>query len=85
MTWSIAKLAAAGVLAAMPIAAASLPAVAIADSSTAPVVLPVPLPADPQIDPAPPAPQHGEYYSTNDYDDWYNTGADGGGGGGGGG
>jgi hypothetical protein len=84
MTWTIAKIAAAGALALMPIAAVSLPAYAIADSST-PIVLPAPLPADPQTDPEPPGPQHGEYYNTNDYDDWYNSGADGGGGGGGGG
>jgi hypothetical protein len=89
MTWKIAKLAAAGALVAMPIAAVGLSAVAIADSSDAPVVLPAPLPADPQIDPAPqPGGGHGEYYNPNDNEDWYNwynSGADGGGGGGGGG
>jgi hypothetical protein len=86
MTWTIAKIAAAGVLAAMPIGAVAMPACAVASSGSVPVVLPAPLPADPQIDPqpAPPAP-HGEYYNPNDYNDWYNSGADGGGGGGGGG
>ena len=88
MTWTFAKLAAAGVLTAIPIAAAGIPAYASEISGGAPIVLPAPLPADPQTEPpAPPAPpgHHGEYYSTNDYNDWYNAGADGGGGGGGGG
>jgi hypothetical protein len=89
MTWTIAKIAAAGVLAAVPIAAATIPAYAAENSGGAPIVLPAPLPADPANDPAPaPAPSHGEYYNPNDYNDWnnwYNTGADGGGGGGGGG
>jgi hypothetical protein len=89
MTWTIAKIAAAGVLTAMPIAAVAMPACAVASSGSAPIVLQAPLPADPQIDPqpAPPSP-HGEYYNPNDYNDWYNwynSGADGGGGGGGGG
>ena len=89
MTWTIAKLAAAGVLAAMPIAAVSLPACATADSGGAPVVFTAPLPADPQIQPEPSQPSgHGEYYNPQDSEDWYNwynSGADGGGGGGGGG
>ncbi|WP_428340928.1 hypothetical protein [Mycobacterium sp.] len=91
MTWTIAKIAAAGVLTAMPIAAVAIPACAVASSGSAPIVLPAPRPADPP--PAPPAPpaqpgSHGEYYNPNDYNDWYNSynlGADGGGGGGGGG
>ena len=90
MTWKIAKIAAAGVLAAIPIAAVSIPAYAAENPGGAPIVRPAPLPADPATDPAPPpAPAgHGEYYNPNDYNDWYNwynAGADGGGGGGGGG
>ena len=87
MTWTIAKIAAAGVLAAIPIAAVSIPAYAAENPGGAPIVLPAPLPADPPPAPAPPAPpqQNYEYYNPNDYNDWYNTGADGGGGGGGGG
>jgi hypothetical protein len=90
MTWTIAKIAAAGVLTAMPIATVAMPACAAAISG-APIVLPAPLPADPPPAPEPapaPAPaQRGEYYNPNDYNDWYNwynSGADGGGGGGGG-
>jgi hypothetical protein len=90
MTWTIAKIATAGVLAAIPIAAVSIPAYAAENPGGAPIVLPVPPPADPPPAPAPPAPpqqnvppqQNYEYYNPND---WYNTGADGGGGGGGGG
>jgi hypothetical protein len=87
MTWTFAKIAAAGVLAAIPIAAVDIPAYASEISGGAPVVMPAPLPADPPPPPEPPAPpsHHGEYYSTNDYNDWYNMGSDGGGGGGGGG
>lgn len=86
-TWTIAKIAAAGVLAAIPIAAVSIPAYAAENPGGAPIVLPAPLPADPPPAPAPPAPpqQNYEYYNPNDYNDWYNAGADGGGGGGGGG
>ena len=77
MTWTIAKIAAAGVLDAIPIAAVSIPAYAAENPGNAPIVLPAPLPADPATEPAPPpAPaSHGEYYNPND---WYNTGADGG-------
>ena len=88
MTWTIAKIAAAGVLAAIPIAAVSIPAYAAENPGGAPIVLPAPLPADPPPAPAPPAPpgHNYEYYNPNDYNDWwYNQGADGGGGGGGGG
>jgi hypothetical protein len=88
MTRTIAKIAAAGVLAAISSAAVSIPAYAAENPGGAPIVLPAPLPADPATEPAPPpAPQQNyEYYNPNDYNDWwYNTGADGGGGGGGGG
>jgi len=88
MTWTIAKIAAAAVLTAMPIAAVGIPACAAENSGGAPIVLPAPLPAEPQTaEPAPPEP-HGEYYNpddSNDWENWYNLGADGGGGGGGGG
>ena len=86
MTWTFAKLAAAGVLTAIPIAAVGIPAYASEISGGAPIVLPAPLPADPQTEPPAPPVHHGEYYNPNDYNDWwYNAGADGGGGGGGGG
>lgn len=88
MTWTIAKIAAAGVLAAIPVAAVSIPAYAAENPGGAPIVLPAPLPADPPPGPEPPAPpgHNYEYYNPNDYNDWwYNQGADGGGGGGGGG
>jgi hypothetical protein len=88
MTWTIAKIAAAGVLAALPVAAVSIPAYAAENPGGAPIVLPAPPPADPPPAPAPPAPpgHNYEYYNPNDYNDWwYNQGADGGGGGGGGG
>jgi hypothetical protein len=86
MTWTFAKIAAAGVLTAIPIAAVDIPAYASEISGGAPIVLPAPMPADPPPPPPPPG-HHGEYYNPNDYDDynWYNAGADGGGGGGGGG
>jgi hypothetical protein len=88
MTWTIAKIAAAGVLAAIPVAAVSIPAYAAENPGGAPIVLPAPPPADPPPAPAPTAPpgHNYEYYNPNDYNDWwYNQGADGGGGGGGGG
>jgi hypothetical protein len=82
MTWTIAKIAAAGVLTVLPIAAVVIPACADASSRSMPSVLAAPLPADPANDtPTPPAP-HGEYYNPNDYNDWYNHSADSGGGGG---
>ena len=56
MTWTIARIAAAGVLAAIPIAAVSIPAYAAENPGGAPIVLPAPLPADPPPAPAPPAP-----------------------------
>jgi hypothetical protein len=82
---SIAKMAVAGVLIGIPIAAVSVPAYA-APTGT-PSVLTVPLPADPPtIAPAPPPPPQ-EPATTNYTDDWwgYGTDASGGGGGGGGG
>ena len=100
MTWTIpsgvggtiSKIAVAGVLIALPAAALSGPAYAAPGPGGTPSVLPAPLPADPPTDapqpPPAPAPQHsaGEYYNTNDANDWwYNGSADGGGGGGGGG
>ena len=54
MTRTIAKIAAAGVLAAIPIAAVSIPAYAAENPGGAPIVLPAPLPADPATEPAPP-------------------------------
>ncbi len=88
MTWTIAKIAVAGALTAIPLAAVGIPVCGAETSGGTPIVLPVPLPADPQIEPEPPAPSHhGEYYNPDDYNDWYNSynaGADGGGGGGGG-
>jgi hypothetical protein len=88
MTWTIAKIAVAGALTAIPLAAVGIPVCGAQTSGSTPIVLPAPLPADPQIEPEPPAPSHGEYYNPDDYNDWYNSynaGADGGGGGGGGG
>jgi len=87
MTWTFAKVAAAGALTVIPLVAVGIPAYAAENPHGAPTVLPAP--ADPATDPAPPnvPGHHGEYYSTNDYNDWnnwYNGGADGGGGGGGG-
>jgi hypothetical protein len=88
VTWTFAKIAMAGVLTAIPIAAVSLPGYAVAKTAGAAIVLPAPPPADPPTDPpAPPAPapaSHGEYYNPNDYDDWWYYGGAGGGGGGGG-
>jgi len=85
MTWLFAKLAAAGVLTAIPIAAVGIPAYASEIPGGAPIVLPAPLPADPQTEPPAPPARHGEYYNPNDTNDWwYNMGSDGGGGGGGG-
>ena len=100
MTWTIpsgvggtiGKIAVAGVLVALPATAVCGPAYAAPGFGGTPSVLPAPPPADPPPNPPPPpAPaQHsaGEYYNVNDADDWnnwYNAGADGGGGGGGGG
>jgi hypothetical protein len=82
----IAKIAVAGVLVGIPIAAVSIPAYA-APAGT-PTVLPAPLPADPPTNapapPPPPVPQQPNYGYTDDW--WgYGTDASGGGGGGGGG
>jgi hypothetical protein len=97
MTWtrssavrsSITKIAVAGMLIGIPVAAVSFPASATPDLGGASMVLPAPLPADPPtIEPAPPPPPPAPVQS-NSADDywynWYNAGADGGGGGGGGG
>jgi hypothetical protein len=86
----IAKIAVAGVLIGIPIAAVSVPAYA-APAGT-PTVLPAPLPADPPtIAPAPPSPQVNynscgpAWCNPADYpDDWWGWGGDPGGGGGGG-
>jgi hypothetical protein len=85
----VTKVAVAGVLFAAPVAAFGAPAFAATGFGDKPSVLPAPPPADPPPEPpapAPPAPQQNyEYYNPSDYNDWYNSGADGGGGGGGGG
>jgi hypothetical protein len=90
MTWtrssgasSIAKIAVAGVLVGIPIAAVSVPAYAA--PAGPPTVLPAPLPADPATNP--PAPPPPPPATTSYTDDWwgYGTDASGGGGGGGGG
>ena len=77
MTWTLAKIATVGVLAAMPVAAVSLSAHAESNH----VVAQRPAPAEPSNDPSP-TPPHGEYYNTNDANDWWVTGDAGGGGGG---
>jgi hypothetical protein len=83
----IAKIAVAGVLLGIPIAAVSIPAYAA--PTGAPTVLPAPLPADPPTDaPAPPAPPPAPAqpnYGYAETEDWwgYGTGGEGGGGGGG--
>jgi hypothetical protein len=95
MTWtrssdvrsSITKIAVAGVLIGIPMAAVSLPAYAAPDLGGASKVLPAPLPADPPTNapappPPPPAPPQSYYGYT---DDWWGYGGDGGAGGGGGG
>ena len=92
MTWTIpsgvgstiTKIAVAGVLVALPAAALSGPAYAAPASGGTPSVLPAPLPADPPTDapqppPAPAPAPAGEYYNTNDANDWwYNHSAGGG-------
>jgi|ERR1700749_4913527 hypothetical protein len=96
MTWtrssdvrsSITKIAVAGVLIGIPMAAVSLPAYAAPDLGGASKVLPAPLPADPPTNapappPPPPAPVQPNYGYT---EDWWGYGyGDGGAGGGGGG
>lgn len=77
MAWTVAKIAVAGALTALPVAAVSVPAVAVASSGSVTVVLP----ADPPVDPTPVP--HGEYYNPNDANDWWSVGDTGGGGGGG--
>jgi hypothetical protein len=76
---NVRKIAVAAVFIAIPTAAVPVPAGAAPGlGGTAPVVLPAPLPADPQPPPGPPPPpppaaqpSHGEYYNTNDADDWW--------------
>jgi len=81
----IAKIAVAGVLIGMPLAAVSVPAYAAPGFGGAAAVLPAPLPSDPPTiappPPAPPPPTHTRYAET---DDWWGYGMDSGGGGGGG-
>jgi hypothetical protein len=100
MTWarssgvrsSITKIAVAGVLIGIPVAAVSVPAYAAPGFGGASNVLPAPLPADPPtIAPAPPSPQVNydscgpAWCNSADYpDDWWGWGSDPGGGGGGG-
>ncbi|MGO9035238.1 hypothetical protein [Mycobacterium sp.] len=96
MTWtrssgvrsSITKVAVAGVLIGIPMAAVSLPAYAAPDLGGASKVLPAPLPADPPTNapeppPPPPAPWQSNYGYTPQ--DWWGYGTDASGGGGGGG
>ncbi|MGO9651376.1 hypothetical protein [Mycobacterium sp.] len=94
MTWtrssgvrsSITKIAVAGVLIGIPVAAVSFPACATPDLGGASIVLPAPLPADPPTNEPAPPPAPVQSNSAEDYwYNWYNLGADGGGGGGGGG
>ena len=79
---NIRKIAVAGVLIAVPAAALSVPAYAAAGFGGAPnmqAVLPAQPPADPPTDapqpPPPPPPlakpSNGEYYNTNDSNDWW--------------
>ena len=90
MTWtrssgvrnSITKIAVAGVLLGIPIAAVSIPAYA-APTGT-PTVLLAPLPADPPTNaPAPPPPPPPAPAQQSYADDWWGYGDPGGGGGGG--
>jgi hypothetical protein len=97
MTWtrssgvrsSITKIAVAGVLIGIPVAAVSFPAYAAPDLGGASIVLPAPLPADPPTNepaPPPPAPAPAPPQSYYGYtDDWWGYGGDAGAGGGGGG
>jgi len=78
---SIAKIAVAGVLFGVPIAAVGVPAYAVPAGT--PTVLPAPLPADPPTNaPEPPPPPAA--VQSNYADDWYGWGWTGDGGGGGG-
>ena len=83
------KIAVAGVLIALPIAAVGVPAYGYAAPGipNAPAVLPAPLPADPPTiappPPAPPPPPVGREYNATE--DWWSYGSDASGGGGGGG
>jgi hypothetical protein len=81
---SVAKIAVAGVLIGIPLAAVSFPAYAA--PGDAPTVLPAPLPAEPPTNPPEPphhpAPPHATY---TEPEDWWGYGMDSGGGGGGGG
>jgi hypothetical protein len=87
MTWAmssgirsnIRKIAVAAVFIAVPTVVMSGPAYAAPGfGGAAPVVHPAPLPADPPPPPGPPPPpppaaqpSHGEYYNTNDANDWW--------------
>jgi hypothetical protein len=94
MTWarssgvrsSIAKIAVAGVLIGIPVAAVSFPAYAAPDLGGASNVLPAPLPADPPTiappPPPPPAPPQVNYGYTEDWWGWSGDPGAGGGGGG---
>jgi hypothetical protein len=79
---NIKKIAVTAAFVAIPTAVLSGPAYAAAGlggTTNAPVVLPAPMPADPpQPPPGPPPPpppaaqpSHGEYYNTNDQNDWW--------------
>ena len=96
MTWtrpsrvrsSITKIAVAGVLIGIPVAAVSFPAYAAPNLAGASTVLPAPLPADPPTHaPAPPPPPPPAPVQQTYTDDWwgYGYGDSGAGGGGGGG
>jgi hypothetical protein len=94
MTWarssgvcrSITKIAVAGILVGIPVAAVNIPACAAPGIANAPAVLPAPPPADPPTyAPAPPAPPHHQVgEELNAVEDWWMPGDAGGGGGGGG-
>ena len=78
---SVAKIAVAGVLVGLPIAAVSVPAYA-APAGT-PSVLPAPPPADPPAPAPPPPPPPPPPVQSNHSYDWWGYGDPGGGGGGG--
>jgi hypothetical protein len=82
---SLAKIAVAGVVSGIPLAAVSVPAYAVPGFGGAANVLPAPVPADPPTiappPPTPPPPTHAHHAET---EDWWGYGMDSGGGGGGG-
>ena len=87
MTWAMSsgirrnvrKIAVTAAFIAIPTVAVSAPVCAAAGlGGAAPVVLTAPLPADPPPPPGPPPPpppaaqpSHGEYYNSNDANDWW--------------